>query len=592
MKSVRRLLLTVNIILVVTVAAAIGGTARNAMKKQIRTSLDMYRETLYKGYDDAVKYQVQNVITLLEGIYGRHQAGELTEEAAKKEAIACVKSLRYGDDDSGYFWIDGLDYILVAHPILEEDEGTNRYELEDQNGVKIVQEILSAAQASAEGGFNEFYFTKADGVTVAPKRAYSMLFEPWGWVVSTGNYIDDIEAEYAKKEVELNAKLDRQVQMTNLCTACMLVLSILVTVVYATAFTRPLREIRDLAMRLSKCDFSQPLNLKKKNEFGQTAKTLDYAQENLQSYIHDVSRQLGEMAAGNFDIHAEVEYQGEFQEIHLSLEKIVSSMNAVLLNIHRSAEQVSMGAQQVSDGTQQLASATVEQAASIQEVSQRMGKISEQAQHNSGNAEDAKEFAVQTKAYIETGKERMQELMDAIHDISEASDSIEKIIKSIDDIAFQTNLLALNAAVEASHAGDLGKGFSVVADEVRNLAEKASQSASDTQELIENCLRAVDRGTELAEEMETALNAIVEKNKATRLLVTEIAEESRKQAQESEYINEQIGAVAGVTQTNSATVEESAASSEVLSQQAEAMKNLAGQFRLSGSPSGTGELGA
>lgn len=580
MKSVKGMLLCVNIVIVFVIAAAIGLTARNGMKSQIQTSLEVYEQTLYDGYDDAVRYQVQNVITLLQGIYERELAGELTEKEAQAEAIAYVKALRYGDDDSGYFWIDDVNSILIAHPILEEQEGDNRYELEDQNGVKIIQEILATVEENEEGGFNEFYFTKADGVTVAPKRAYSMKFEPWGWVVSTGNYIDDIEAVYSVQEKQMNAQLTRQVQLTNLCTIVMLVVSIIISVLYAQLFTRPLRKIRDLAERMADCDFSRSLDIRSKNEFGQTAQTLDYAQEKLRSYIHDVSRQLQEMAKGNFDVRPGVSYYGEFHEIQNSLETIVSSMNRTLLQIHQAAEQVSAGAEQVSDGAQQLASATVQQAASIQEVSERMESISSQAQQNSQSAEQAKNCAVQTKQYIDTGMQRMDELMEAIRDISAASDGIEKIIKNINDIAFQTNILALNAAVEASHAGDAGKGFSVVADEVRNLAEKSGESANNTQELIENCLKAVRRGTKSAKDMEEALQAIVEENRATQEFVTAIAAESQKQAEESECVNQQLGAVSMVTQTNSATVEQSAASSEELSQQAERMKKLVGQFRL------------
>lgn len=580
MKSVKGMLLSVNIVIVVIIAATIGLTARNGMQKQIQTSLEVYEQTLYEGYDDAVRYQVQNVIALLQGIYEREQTGELTRREAQEEAITYVKALRYGDDDSGYFWIDDLNYTLIAHPILEEQEGDNRYELEDQNGVKIIQEILATAQGNVEGGFNEFYFTKADGVTVAPKRAYSMLFEPWGWVVSTGNYIDDIEEVYTVQKQQMNEQLTRQIQLTNLCVFVMLLLSVIVSILCAQRFTKPLRKIRDLAERMANCDFSQSLNMKSQNEFGQTAQTLDYAQEKLRSYIHDVSHQLNEMAKGNFNIKSEVRYHGEFQEIQASLQIILDSMNRTLRQIHQAAEQVSVGAEQVSDGAQQLASATVEQAASVQEVSERMDSITIQAQQNSRDAEQAKKCAVQTREYIENGMQRMEELMGAIQDISTASARIEKIIKSIDDIAFQTNLLALNAAVEAAHAGEAGKGFSVVADEVRDLAEKSGESANNTQELIENCLRAVKRGMESAKDMEEALQAIVEENRTTQELVTSIAAESLKQAEESECVNQQIGAVSLVTQNNSATVEQSAAASEELSQQAVTMKALVGQFRL------------
>lgn len=233
-----------------------------------------------------------------------------------------------------------------------------------------------------------------------------------------------------------------------------------------------------------------------------------------------------------------------------------------------------------SDGFQQLASATVEQAASVQDVAERMESISDQAQQNSQSAEQARDCAAQTKQYIDIGMQKMDELIVAIRDISTASDSIEKIIKNIDDIAFQTNLLALNAAVEAAHAGEAGKGFSVVADEVRRLAQKSGESADTTQELIENCLQAVRRGNQIAKDTAEALTAIVEENKAVQGLMTEIAADSQEQAEDSSYINQQVVAIATVTQTNAATVQDSALSSQQLREQAEKMKMLVEQFQL------------
>lgn len=580
MKSVKMLLICVNVFIVIAVAGVIGFIARKNMLNQLEISFDEYKEALYEGYDNAVEYQVQSVITLLQGIYNRQEAGELTRAAAQKEAADYVKSMRYGDDGSGYFWIDNTDYILVAHPILGEQEGNNRYDLEDQNGVKIIQEIMKTVQSSEEGGFNEFYYTKSDGVTVAPKRAYSMLFEPWGWIVSTGNYIDDIESVYSEREKQIDEKLRWQLQMTNLTVAIMVVVSVFISIIYARKFTKPLHKIRDLAGRLSKCDFSQPIKINSKNEFGQTAKTLNEAQDILKSYIHDISRLIHEMADGNFEIHAEVTYDGEFIKIYDSLEKIIRSMNYTLAKIDDAAGQVALGSEQMSNISQQLAQSTVQQAGSIQDVSKHMGDISGHAERNSQNAGHVKDFVISAGENIKTGVEMMGKLSLSIREISEASDNISKIIKNIDDIASQTNIISLNASVEASRAGEAGKGFSVVANEVRNLAQKSSSSANTTHELIENCIKAVSKGEQIAADTEKVLLDIVEENRQIHKLVLEIAADSAEQAADSSYIDQQISNISAAVQSNSATVQQSAASSEELSQQAAIMKELVGKFNI------------
>ncbi|MDE6616391.1 MAG: hypothetical protein K2K35_07470, partial [Lachnospiraceae bacterium] len=260
--------------------------------------------------------------------------------------------------------------------------------------------------------------------------------------------------------------------------------------------------------------------------------------------------------------------------------KIVESMSYTLSQIDNAASQVSLSSEQMSNISQHLAQSTMQQAESIQDVSKHMEDIACHAAHNSQNAANAKEFVIQSGVNLEAGVEMMGRLSDAIRDISEASASIGKIIKSIDDISFQTNLLSLNASVEAARAGEAGKGFSVVANEVRSLAEKSGGSANTTHELIENCIKAVNRGEQIATETEKVLAQIVEENKQVHKLVMDIAADSEEQAADSGYINQQIGNISTATQANSSTVQQSAASSEELSQQAVIMKELVGRFNL------------
>jgi methyl-accepting chemotaxis protein len=171
------------------------------LKKIENVSVESYEDSEMEGYKTEIKSQVQSAIAIMQYYYDLYEDGTYGEGEAKMLAKETIRNMRYRDDGSGYMWIDDTDYNLVMHPIQPENEGVNRYNLEDQNGVMIIQVIMEAAQNG--GGYNEFYFTKADGVTVAPKMAYSELFEPWGWVVTTGNYIDDMQAEMGEIEDDL-----------------------------------------------------------------------------------------------------------------------------------------------------------------------------------------------------------------------------------------------------------------------------------------------------------------------------------------------------------------------------------------------------
>ena len=161
-------------------AIGIGGNSILSIRSMSTSSYETYEEAVDEGYKTEIKSQVQSAISVIQSEYDKFQSGEKTEAEAQEDARNFVRAMRYRDDQSGYFWIDGMDYVLVMHAVLTDQEGDNRKDLKDQNGVMITQSVVNVCKSADKGGYNEFYFTKSDGVTVAPKIAYSQLFEPWG----------------------------------------------------------------------------------------------------------------------------------------------------------------------------------------------------------------------------------------------------------------------------------------------------------------------------------------------------------------------------------------------------------------------------
>ena len=263
-----------------------------------------------------------------------------------------------------------------------------------------------------------------------------------------------------------------------------------------------------------------------------------------------------------------------------ALATLVNRNGQALGNINDAAYQVMISASQVASASDALAQGSTEQASAIEQITSSISEIAEKTRANAAQANTAAELVDIAIKDVEKGNVEMREMVVAMEDINKSSESISKIIKVIDDIAFQTNILALNAAVEAARAGDAGKGFAVVAEEVRNLAAKSAAAAAETAEMIEDSIAKVAIGSKLADETAKALEDISKAVKESEVIINNIAESSNYQATAVAQINQGIGQVSQVVQTNSATSEECAAASEELSNQAIRMRDLLSIYKL------------
>ncbi len=280
------------------------------------------------------------------------------------------------------------------------------------------------------------------------------------------------------------------------------------------------------------------------------------------------------------DLTGKVEVLSANDTFGNALVDMAEGLGEMFGEISRSTSQVYTGSKEISDGAQTLAQGSTEQAASVEQLSASVSDVSDKTKVNSEQAGKAAKLADTIKSNAEKGSEQMSEMMMAVKDINEAGQSISKVIKAIDDIAFQTNILALNAAVEAARAGEHGKGFAVVAEEVRNLASKSAEAAKDTGIMIQNSIEKADLGTRIAEETASSLTEIVSGINENSRIVTDIARSSQDQSLAISQINTGIDQVAQVVQQNSATAEESAAISEEMNAQAAVLEGLVSQIKL------------
>jgi len=296
------------------------------------------------------------------------------------------------------------------------------------------------------------------------------------------------------------------------------------------------------------------------------------------AHVTRVAGSLETIASG--DLTVDVKMLSSADTMGKSLSAMVDNLNNMFGNIHTSTSQVSTGAKQVADGAQSLAQGSTEQAASIQELSSSITEIASKTKENAEIAGKTSTLSEKIKASALKGSSQMDDMISAVQEINDASQSISKIIKTIDDIAFQTNILALNAAVEAARAGQHGKGFAVVAEEVRNLASKSADAAKDTGDMIQNSMEKAELGSRIAGETATSLKEIVSGISESSEMVAEIAKASEEQSIGISQINTGIDQVAQVVQQNSATAEQSAAASEEMSSQSSILEELISQFKL------------
>ena len=545
-------------------AFGIGGNSIFSIRSVSRNSYETYEEAVDEGYKSEIKSQVQSAIAVIQSEYDKFKAGEKSEEEAQEDAKDFVRAMRYRDDQSGYFWIDGMDYVLVAHAVLTDQEGDNRKDLMYQNGVMITQSVVNVCNTADKCGYNEFYFTKSDGVTVAPKIAYSELFEPWGWAVCTGNYVDDMNAA---KEV-VKAELDKEYMsvLVRSNAVCFSAIFISLAVAYAVGrqIVNPLKKIQAFAQKLSEGDLTTSVEVKTKNEVGQTADALRVAQENMRGLLRgitDISNSVGN-ALGNFD----------------------KSFN----NMKESISQVSIAVDSIAENVTKQAASTDEASSNVVVMADQINQTGTEVANLNHNADEMNRISEQSmdtlKQLINVSNKTRESISAMAEQTANTNKSVEQIhvaANLINEISDQTSLLALNASIEAARAGEAGRGFSVVADEIAKLANQSGESVEEISktviELQGNAAKSVAVMKEINEAVVIQVNSLTETQHIMEKLHQELANcfasvhsidsMTREIDSKREGVTSTISVLNDLAQDNASVAEETAAMSTELSRE-------------------------
>ena len=463
------------VVIMLVLILAFGALAVMDLRYLANTATESLEKQTRQDYDDAIREQVDNAISMLDTYYKAYEEGSLTLDEAKKQGADVLRELRYGDN--GYFWADDTDgnnIVLLG----SETEGTNRLDTKDADGYEMVKDIIAVGQQE-DGGYCDYVFPKEGETEASPKRSYSKLYEPFGWVIGTGNYVDYIDDTVAVARERVDSIVTKCIYVMVVCVVVCFVLIIGLVYAIIKDIKSSMKQTVSLIDKLDKGDFTERPSEKQQNrkdEFGKLANAVNGLAVSLDEVLGSVKREsiglrsVVKVVEGNVD-----ELNGEIEGVCAATEELSASMEETAA----SCEQINTIAQEIEEASRNIAERSQEGAEKAISIHKRATKAKEDTMMNSKKASDIK---------AEISKSLVQALEEA-----KVVSQIEDLAESIMGITSQTNLLALNASIEAARAGEAGKGFAVVADEIRELAEQSKTTVENIQRVTGDVTKAVDK---------------------------------------------------------------------------------------------------
>lgn len=564
---------------------------QNMMSESDR-QVENYRQTLTADVESSLRNETQLAISVIEEVHKKQQKGELTEEQAKKEAADRVRELRY-DEGKGYFWIDtyeGVNVVLLGR----DTEGKSRINSVDPSGRYFIKEMIENGRKPG-GGFTDLMFAKPNETEPLPKRNYTATYEPYKWVLGTGVWIDDIDVKVAEEQEKADSAFWSSLIKLLVFVLVMEAVFVALAIWAGKTIVAPIARVTDRLTVLATGDFrpvhKEEEDAARSDEIGAMTRALQQLQDNVDAMIKQVAEDAQQVAQS----------AAHLTENSSQSATVSGQIADSIVNVAGSCSEQFTEVENAGIQTEELAKHMNDFAETVKHAAEVVGETKSHAD----DGEKSVSTAVQQMKLIE---QTVSESGKVIEDLGHESDKIGAIVDAISQIAEQTNLLALNAAIEAARAGEHGRGFAVVADEVRKLAEQSSQSAGEIASLItsiqnkskqavtvmEEGVRQVQSGTAAVDgagatfhsiagmvdkvahdsrEMELAIRRLSENTNLITSAIEKISKMSRNVSGEAETVS-------AATEEQTATMHEIAAASRKLTEMANSMEEAVAKFKI------------
>lgn len=496
-----------------------------------------------------------------------------------------------------------LTYAVQSYAATAEQNFLDDYEKElntDKNRELSLAGMEEIGISQEERYYVEQIANESNSLVPLEKEAFKMAgkgnLEAAIEVVFGAGYedsvikINQLSDEFIAK---ISNRMQAEVDVLNAITIIfeiLVVLAFIILIIQILAFIKfskkellyPIQMVEKQMGYLAEGNLSEAFSLEEdETEVGRMIHAVLFMKENLKKMIHEITNVLNEMSGGNFKSVVQADYVGEFSSIKNSLNKILKDMNDTLHTVQEAAGQVHAGSEQLSGAAQNLAEGSTNQAVLVENLMTSMSMMDESMKKSVLVGKQSETLSELASVSLGKGNEKLQELMASIEDISERSIQIGTITDTINGVATQTNLLALNAAIEAARAGEAGKGFAVVADQVKTLASASAEAVGGTANLIQATVDAVQKVIAVTKETAAEIDDVLVKTNSSREMTIEMVKALEKEMKSIHDMNEDIMKVAAVVENNSATAEETAATSQEQNAQASIMREMVGKFQLS-----------